>query len=145
MTDEMLTLARANQSRAGVDNVDFLRGHIEDVPLPDASVDVVISNCVINLSTDKSTVFAEIYRVLRPCGRVAVADVVADVDVEEALQADLRSWADCLGGAITRLAYREGLEQAGFVEIDLQDSHAVAEGFSSAIVRAVKPRARRER
>jgi ubiquinone/menaquinone biosynthesis C-methylase UbiE len=145
MTDEMLTLARANQSRAGVDNVDFLRGHIEDVPLPDASVDVVISNCVINLSTDKSTVFAEIYRVLRPGGRVAVADVVADVDVEDALQADLRSWADCLGGAITRLAYREGLEQAGFVEIDLQDSHAVAEGFSSAIVRAVKPRARRER
>jgi arsenite methyltransferase len=138
MTDEMLELARANQTRAGADNVEFLRGHIEDVPLPDESVDVVLSNCVINLSTDKTAVVAEMYRVLRPGGRLALADVVADVEVDETLRTDLTAWADCLGGAITRVAYREGLERAGFVEISLRDSHAVADGFSSTIVQAVK-------
>jgi ubiquinone/menaquinone biosynthesis C-methylase UbiE len=139
MTEEMLELARANQARDGADNVEFLAGHIEAVPLPDRTVDVVISNCVVNLSTDKPAVFAEMHRVLRPGGRLAVADVVADAEVAAALARDLTAWADCLAGAITRVAYRQGLERAGFVEISVTDSHPVADGFASAIVRAAKP------
>ncbi len=141
MTDEMLELARENQRRAGVENVEFLHGRIEAVPLPDSSVDVVISNCVVNLSTDKPAVFAEMYRVLRPGGRLALADVVAESDVDDDLRSDLTAWADCLGGALTRSAYREGLELSGFREVSITDSHVVADGFASGIVRAVKPRA----
>jgi arsenite methyltransferase len=144
MTDEMLEVARANQARAGIDNVEFLFGHIEAVPLPDASVDVVISNCVVNLSTDKPAVFAEIYRVLRPGGRVALADVVANREADEALKDDLSAWANCLAGAITRSGYRSGLKRAGFVEVSVTDSHEVADGFFSAVVRALKPRAEGE-
>lgn len=140
VTDEMLELARANQAEAGIDNVEFLRGHIEDVPLPDASVDVVLSNCVINLSPDKDAVFAEVQRVLRPGGRLAVADVVADAEVDERRRADLSAWVDCVAGSLTRPAYRELLRAAGLVDISITDSHPVAEGFASVIVRAAKPR-----
>ena len=141
MTEEMLTAARANQDRAGAENVEFLAGHIDAIPLPDATVDVVISNCVINLAADKATVFAEIHRVLRPGGRLGVADVVADTEVPETVRADLTAWADCLGGAVTRDAYREGLERAGFADVTITDSHPVAHGFTSALIRAVKPAA----
>jgi arsenite methyltransferase len=139
MTTEMLELARANQQRAGVDNVEFLEGRIEDVPLPDHSVDVVVSNCVINLSTDKHSVFAEAHRVLRPGGRLAIADVVADHEPDANLLADDAAWAACIAGAITRDRYRAVLADVGFVEIEITDSHPVAEGFWSVFVRASKP------
>jgi arsenite methyltransferase len=139
MTDEMLAEARANQARAGVDNVEFLKGCIEEIPLPDASVDVVISNCVINLSTDKGAVFREVFRVLRPDGRLAVADVAADAEVDDAMKADMAAWVDCRAGAQTHTAYRATLEQAGFVDISITDSHAVADGFASVLVRAARP------
>jgi arsenite methyltransferase len=139
MTAEMLDLARANQARAGVTNVEFLEGRIEDVPLPDASVDVVMSNCVINLSPDKDAVFAEAFRVLRPAGRFAVADVVADRKPDADLLADPTTWASCEAGAITRDDYRARLAAAGFVDIDITDSHEVGDGFWSVLVRTRKP------
>ena len=139
MTDEMLDLARANQHKAGVENVEFLRGHIESVPLPDASVDVILSNCVVNLSADKPAVFTEAHRLLRPGGRLAIADVAADAPVDDARRNDLRTWADCLGGAVTRDEYRSMLEAAGFASVSIEDSHAVADGFTSVMVRAIKP------
>jgi SAM-dependent methyltransferase len=139
MTDEMLELARTNQRRAGVTNAEFLRGRIDDVPLPDDSVDVIVSNCVINLSSDKSAVFAEAHRLLRPGGRLAVADVVADAAVDEALRDDLAAWTDCVAGAVTRDEYRSMLGAAGFVQITIDDSHVVADGFTSVLVRAVTP------
>ena len=139
MTDEMLDLARANQRQAGLDNVEFLRGHIESVPLPGASVDVILSNCVVNLSADKPAVFVEAYRLLRPGGRLAIADVAADAGVDDARRDDLRSWADCLGGAVTRDEYRAMLEAAGFAAVTIEDSHPVADGFTSVMVRATKP------
>jgi SAM-dependent methyltransferase len=136
MTAEMLELARANQARAGVTNVEFLEGRIEDVPLPDACVDVVMSNCVINLSPDKDAVFAEAFRVLRPGGRFAVADVVADEEPSAELRADPTAWASCTAGAITRDDYRSRLAAAGFIDIDMADSHAVGHGHWSVLVRA---------
>jgi arsenite methyltransferase len=139
MTPEMLELARANQAKAGVANAEFLDGRIEAVPLPDRSVDVVVSNCVINLSADKSAVFAEAFRLLRPNGRVAVADVVADRDPDAELLADPVAWAGCIAGAVTRPRYRAHLADAGFVDVELVDSHAVADGFWSVFVRARKP------
>jgi SAM-dependent methyltransferase len=139
MTREMLDLARANQDQAGVTNAEFLEGRIEDVPLPDHSVDVVVSNCVINLSTDKPSVFAEAHRVLRPGGRLALADVVADDDPDPELAADDAAWAACIAGAITRERYRAQLEAAGFTGVELVDSHPVADGFWSVMVRAHKP------
>ena len=139
MTPEMLQLARNNQQRAGVTNVEFLDGRIEDVPLPDASVDVVLSNCVINLSADKDAVFAEAFRVLRPGGRLAVADVVADNDPDPELRADDAAWAACIAGAVTRDRYRAQLTAAGFASVEITDSHAVADGFWSVLVRATKP------
>ena len=139
MTTEMLELARANQARAGVGNVEFLEGRIEAVPLPDASVDVVVSNCVINLSADKAAVFAEAYRVLRPGGRLAVADVVADVEPDEALRVDPEAWASCIAGAVTRAQYTAGLTEAGFVYVEITDSHTVHDGIWSVFVRANKP------
>jgi arsenite methyltransferase len=138
MTAEMLELARANQARAGVTNAEFLEGRIEAVPLPDASVDVVVSNCVINLSADKAAVFAEAQRVLRPGGRLAVADVVADVEPDEALRSDPEAWAGCIAGAVTRAQYAAGLSEAGFVAIEITDSHPVQDGFWSVFVRARK-------
>jgi SAM-dependent methyltransferase len=139
MTTEMLELARANQARAGVTNAEFLEGRIEAVPLPDGSVDVVVSNCVINLSADKPAVFAEAFRLLRPHGRFAVADVVADHAPDPALRNDPAAWADCIAGAITRDEYRTQLAAAGFVDIDITDDHAVGDGLWSAFVRARRP------
>jgi arsenite methyltransferase len=139
MTPEMLQLARDNQQRAGVTNAEFLEGRIEDVPLLDASVDVVVSNCVINLSADKPAVFAEAYRVLRPGGRFAVADVVADHDSDPELLADDVAWTACIAGAVTRERYRAQLAGAGFDDVEIADSHPVADGFWSVFVRARKP------
>jgi len=136
MTTEMLELARANQTRAGVTNAEFLEGRIEAVPLPDHSVDVVVSNCVVNLSTDKDAVFAEAHRVLRPGGRLAIADIVADEAPDPALVADDTAWAACIAGAVTRDRYRTQLTDAGFTDIDIADSHPVADGFWSVFVRA---------
>ena len=139
MTAEMLELARANQQRSGVTNAEFLEGRIEDVPLSDHSVDVVVSNCVINLSADKPAVFAEAFRALRPGGRMAVADVVADRDPDPELLADDAAWAACIAGAVTRERYRAQLEAAGFTDVEIVDSHPVGDGFWSVFVRAHKP------
>ncbi|HEX2051990.1 MAG TPA: methyltransferase domain-containing protein [Actinomycetota bacterium] len=139
MTDEMLEVARANQRRAGIDNAEFLKGYIEDVPLPDASVDVVLSNCVVNLSSDKRAVFAEAARVLRPGGRLALADVVAEdgLDPDAARRAAERS--PCLAGALTVSEYRAYLADAGFSDVTIDVTRTVDDGFSSALVRALKP------
>jgi arsenite methyltransferase len=139
MTDEMLALSRRKQREAGLDNVEFLKGTIEDVPLPDDTVDVVISNCVINLSADKATVFREAARVLRPGGRFAVTDIVADTGMDAKTRRDLAQWAGCLAGALTEEEFRRGLERAGFVEIGLRETHRVHDQAGSAIIRARMP------
>jgi SAM-dependent methyltransferase len=136
MTAEMLDLARANQAESGLDNVEFLEGRIEAVPLPDACVDVVLSNCVINLSVDKPAVFAEAHRVLRPGGRLALADVVAERDRPVDAPHDDAEWAGCIAGAISRGRYRTLLEAAGFSDVEIVDSHVVADGYWSVFVRA---------
>jgi arsenite methyltransferase len=141
MTEEMLALARANAAEAGLANVDFVKGHIEDVPLPDASVDVVISNCVINLSGDKPRVLREAARVLRPGGRFAVSDVIADDDMDEATRADMAQWTGCIAGALTRGAFTECLAAAGLVDVEIRETHRVHEHAVAAIVRARKPQA----
>jgi arsenite methyltransferase len=139
MTDEMLELARRNQREAGVENVEFLKGTIEDVPLPDDSVDVVISNCVINLSADKPAVFREAARVLRPGGRFAVTDIVADSGMDEETRRDMEQWAGCLAGALTQDEFQRELEGAGFSEVELRETHRVNEQAGSAIIRARIP------
>jgi ubiquinone/menaquinone biosynthesis C-methylase UbiE len=139
MTDEMLALARSNQREAGVENVEFLKGEIEAVPLPDDSVDVIISNCVINLSGDKEKVFREAARVLAPGGRLAVSDVVADADMDEATRRDMEQWTGCIAGALTRDQFVAGLEAAGFEQIEIIATHRVHEQAASAIVRARVP------
>jgi SAM-dependent methyltransferase len=139
MTDEMLDLARANAAEAGITNVEFLKGHIEAIPLPDASVDVVISNCVINLSTDKPAVLREAFRVLRPGGRFAITDVVADPDMDDATRADIDQWTGCIAGALTRNEYSDLLRHAGFDDIEIIETHRVHEHAVSSIVRARKP------
>jgi arsenite methyltransferase len=136
MTDEMLELARANQAKAGVENAEFLKGAIEEVPLPDDSVDVIISNCVINLSGDKSQVFREAARVLRPGGRFAVSDVVADEDMDDATRADMEQWTGCIAGALTREEFERGLTEAGFEDIEVRETHRVHDYAASAIIRA---------
>jgi len=141
MTQEMLELARANAEKAGATNVEFLRGEIEAIPLPDASVDVVISNCVINLSTDKQRVFAEVARVLRPGGRIGVSDIVAADDLSQAQRAERGSFAGCIAGAASFAEYRDGLVTAGFTDVEVTPTHEVAERMYAAIVRAVKPAA----
>ena len=138
MTDEMLELARRNAAEAGVANVEFLKGHIEEIPLPDASVDVVISNCVINLSTDKARVLREVARVLRPGGRFAVSDVVADPDIDEATRLDMQQWTGCIAGALTSDRYRFLLEAAGLTGITMKETHRVHAHAGSAIIRAGK-------
>jgi arsenite methyltransferase len=139
MTDEMLKLARASARAAGVDNVEFVKGYIEEIPLQDASVDVVISNCVINLSADKQKVLSEAARVLRPGGRFAVSDVIADPDMDDATRADMREWTGCIAGALTRDEFEQALAAAGLVEIEINETHRVHEHASSAIIRARKP------
>jgi len=141
MTDEMLALARANAATAGVENVDFVKGFIEDLPLADDSVDVVISNCVINLSADKGQVIREAARVLRPGGRLAVSDVIADDDMDAATRADMQQWTGCVAGALTRGQFELALAGAGFVDVEIRETHRVHEHAGAAIVRARKPRA----
>ena len=139
MTDEMLALARRNAADAGVANVEFLQGYLEDIPLPRESVDVVISNCVINLAADKATVLREAARVLRPGGRFAVSDVIADPDMDEATRADVAQWTGCIAGALTEDEFRAALAAAGLVDIEIRHTHRVHEHAGSAIVRARKP------
>jgi SAM-dependent methyltransferase len=139
MTDEMLTLARRNAGLAGVENAVFVKGEIEAIPLPDASVDVVISNCVINLSTEKPRVFSEIARVLRPGGRVGVSDVVADDDLSPADRAERGDFVGCTAGALSFGEYAAGLAEAGLTGIRLTPTHAVGNGLYGAIVAAVRP------
>jgi SAM-dependent methyltransferase len=139
MTDEMLDRARANAARAGIGNAEFVKGYIEDVPLPDASVDVVISNCVINLAADKRVVLAEAARVLRPGGRFAVSDIIADPGMDDATRADMQLWTGCVAGALTEAEYRSALSTAGLVGIEIRPTHRVHEHAASAIVRATKP------
>lgn len=139
MTDEMLALARRNATEAGATNVEFVKGTIEEIPLPDASIDVVISNCVINLAADKSAVFREIARVLRPGGRVGVSDVVAEDRLTEPERAERGSYVGCIAGALSFGEYREGLAAVGLEEISITPTHAVADGLHSAIVKARKP------
>jgi arsenite methyltransferase len=139
MTDEMLELARANAAEAGVDNVEFVKGYIEEIPLPAESVDVVISNCVINLSADKGKVLREASRVLRPGGRLAVSDVIADDDMDAASRTDMRQWTGCVAGALTRGQFEAALAGAGLVDLEIRETHRVHEHASSAIVRASKP------
>jgi SAM-dependent methyltransferase len=136
MTDEMLELARSNQREAGVENAEFLKGTIEDVPLADDSVDVIISNCVINLSADKPTVFREAARVLRPGGRFAVSDVVADPDMDEGTKRDMAAWTGCVAGALTADEYERHLAAAGFERIEIIETHRVHQHAGSAIIRA---------
>jgi arsenite methyltransferase len=139
MTDEMLELARANTAEAGVENVEFVKGYIEDIPLATASVDVVISNCVINLAADKRKVLAEAARVLRPGGRFAVSDVIADPDMDEATRTDMEQWTGCVAGALTRAEFERALTDAGLSDIELRETHRVHEHATSAIIRARKP------
>jgi arsenite methyltransferase len=139
MTDEMLELARANAREAGVENVEFVKGYIEELPLPDASVDVVISNCVINLSADKPRVLRETARVLRSGGRFAVSDVIADEDMDDATRADMAAWTGCVAGALTRAEYEGALSDAGLAGVEVIETHRVHEHAVSAIIRARKP------
>ena len=139
MTQEMLTLARANAAAAGIENVEFIEGVIEDLPLPDAAVDVVISNCVVNLSTDKAAVLAEMFRVLRPGGRVGISDVVAEDHLTPQERAERGSFAGCIAGALSRREYLEGLSAAGFVDAEVRFTHAAGDGMHGALIRAVKP------
>ena len=139
MTDEMLELARKSAAEAGASNVEFRKGTIEALPLPDGSVDVVISNCVINLSTDKSQVLREAARVLRPGGRFAVSDVIADADMDPATKADMEQWSGCIAGALTREEFERALIDSGLTEVEIDETHRVHEHASSAIVRARKP------
>jgi arsenite methyltransferase len=139
MTDEMLELARRKQSEAGLENVEFLKGTIEQVPLPDDSVDVVISNCVINLSADKAAVFGEAARVLRPGGRFAVTDIIADPDMDEETRRDMAQWAGCVAGALTEEEVRGHLRSAGFDRVEVRETHRVNDQAGSAIIRARIP------
>lgn len=136
MTDEMLDLARANAAKAGAANVEFLKGYIEDVPLPDGAVDVVISNCVINLAADKTVVFREAARVLRAGGRLAVSDVIADDGMDDATRADMAAWTGCIAGALTRAEFEDGLRAAGFEDVEIRETHRVHEHAASAVIRA---------
>ena len=139
MTDEMLALARANAAEAGVANVEFVKGYMEEIPLADNTVDVVISNCVINLAADKRKVIAEAARVLRPGGRIAVSDVIADPDMDKATREDMQQWTGCVAGALTRGQFEAMLADEGLVDVEIRETHRVHEHASSAIVRARKP------
>jgi arsenite methyltransferase len=139
MTEEMLALARANAAEAGATNVEFLKGQIEAIPLPAETVDVVISNCVVNLSTDKPAVFAETFRVLKPGGRIGVTDVVAEDQLSSEDRAERGVWVGCIAGALSRSEYEAGLAAAGFEQVSVAFTHQVGEGLHSAIIKATKP------
>ena len=139
MTDEMLQLARKHQTDAGVDNAEFLEGRIEAIPLPDDSVDVVLSNCVIGLSPDKDAVFSEAHRILRPGGRLAIADVVTQAEATPEQQALVGTWVSCVAGSLTPSQYRALLEGAGFVGVSIDESHRVTDQLHSVVIRATKP------
>jgi arsenite methyltransferase len=139
MTDEMLELARVHAAEAGVANVEFLKGYLEDMPVPDQSVDVVISNCVINLSGDKPQVLREAARVLKSGGRFAVSDVIADPEMDERTRADMAAWTGCIAGALTEQEFRAALADAGFAEITITETHRVHEHAAAAIIRARRP------
>src|SRR5215213_9774560 len=140
MTEEMLELARTNAAEAGADNVEFVQGTIEHVPLPDGSVDVVISNCVINLSVDKPKVIAEMFRVLAPGGRIGISDVVAEDHLTPAERAERGSYVGCIAGALSRSEYLASLAAAGFADASVEFIHRTADGMHSAIIQATKPR-----
>ncbi len=139
MTDEMLALARRNATEAGAANVEFVKGHIEAIPLPDASIDVVISNCVVNLAADKTAVFAEVARVLRPGGRVGISDIVADDALSAEDRAERGSYAGCIAGALSFAEYQAGLRAAGLERVSIEATHDVAPGMYGAIIKATKP------
>jgi ubiquinone/menaquinone biosynthesis C-methylase UbiE len=139
MTEEMLALARANAAQAGATNVDFLKGHIEAIPLPAETIDVVISNCVINLSVDKPSVFTETYRVLKPGGRIGITDVVAEDHLSAEDRAERGAWVGCIAGALTKAEYEAGLAAAGFEQVSVIFTHPVGDGLHSAIIKATKP------
>jgi arsenite methyltransferase len=139
MTDEMLALALANKAKSGVENVEFLKGYIEAIPLPAATVDVIISNCVINLAADKPAVFAEMYRVLRPGGRIGISDVVAEDGLTPEQRAERGSYVGCIAGALSFIEYEEQLKGAGFEDVTITSTHEVTEGMTSAIIKAMKP------
>jgi arsenite methyltransferase len=139
MTDEMLALAQANAAQAGATNVEFLKGHIEALPLPADSIDVVISNCVVNLAADKRAVFAEIARVLRPGGRIGISDIVAEDSLTPDQRAERGSYAGCIAGALSVSEFRDGLEAVGLTDVSVTPSHTVSEGIISAIIKAWKP------
>jgi SAM-dependent methyltransferase len=141
MTEEMLQLARRNAAEADATNVDFLKGHIEAIPLPAATVDVVISNCVVNLSVDKPAVFAEIFRVLKPGGRIGITDVVAEDQLSAADRAERGAWVGCIAGALSKAEYEAGLATAGFERVSVAFTHQVGDGLHSAIIKATKPTA----
>jgi arsenite methyltransferase len=139
MTEEMLALARANAAKAGATNVDFLKGQIEAIPLPAETVDVVISNCVVNLSTDKPAVFRETFRVLKPGGRIGITDVVAEDQLFPADRAERGAWVGCIAGALSRSEYEAGLVAAGFTGVSVAFTHQVGDGLHSAIIKATRP------
>jgi arsenite methyltransferase len=139
MTEEMLALARRNTVEAGATNVEWLKGQIEAIPLPAATADVVISNCVINLSVDKPAVFAETFRVLRPGGRMGITDVVAEDHLTPEDRAERGAWVGCIAGALSRAEYESGLAAVGFAEVSVTFTHQVGDGLHSAIIRATKP------
>ncbi len=139
MTDEMLALAQRNAAQAGATNVEFVRGHIEAIPLPAESVDVVISNCVVNLAADKPAVFREIARVLRPGGRIGITDIVAEDRLSPAERGERGSYVGCIAGALSYSEFVHGLESVGLTDISLTATHAVADGLDSAIIKATKP------
>ncbi|MGN6872931.1 MAG: arsenite methyltransferase [Solirubrobacteraceae bacterium] len=139
MTDEMLALARANAKESGVGNVEFIKGYLEEMPLADCTVDVVISNCVINLSGDKPRVLREAARVLRPGGRFAVSDVIADPDIDEQTRADMAAWTGCVAGALTEAEFRAALCDAGLEDVEIRETHRVHAHAGAAIIRARKP------
>ncbi len=139
MTDEMLALARENQRKSGLANVEFLKGEIEQIPLPDASIDVIVSNCVINLSVDKDRVLREAFRVLKPGGRFAVSDVVTRGSIPPEIRKSMEAWTGCIAGALEEADYRAKLEKAGFSEVTLETTRDYGNDFSSAFIRAAKP------
>jgi ubiquinone/menaquinone biosynthesis C-methylase UbiE len=138
MTEEMLELARRHQAEAGIDNATFLHARMEDIPLPDDAIDVVISNCVVNLSLDKAAVFAELARVVRPGGRLAISDVVADDRLTSVERAERGSFVGCIAGALSEAEVVSGLSEVGFTEVSVERTHQVTDGMHAAIIRAVR-------